>query len=294
MKLGFSLHEKYGLPMTQVIDLVAQAGFCAVSLSWDREADLQSTVDHARSLGLPVQSLHGPLRGMPAMWTQAPGGIREDILQAATDCARLGIPILVIHPWNGVDYTFREEGLCFAHFDALVCLAENLGITVAFENLEGHEYLAALMQRYEGRKTVGFCWDSGHERCYTPGMDLLQPYADRLVMTHLNDNLGVTDPGGKLQGTDDLHLFPYDGNQNWEDTVSRLKAAREQEILNFEIKIRPKGDRCKLDLYSAMPLEDYFRQAYQRAAQAVGGYFAAPALQKHTYSIEANAAERGA
>jgi sugar phosphate isomerase/epimerase len=92
-------------------------------------------------------------------------------------------------------------------------------------------------------------------------------------MTHLNDNLGVTDPSGRLQGTDDLHLLPGDGTLDWEEAVRKLNTAKRQEILNFELKIRPKGDRCKLDLYSKMPLRQYFQEAYQRASLAVKEYW---------------------
>ena len=276
MKFGFSLQDSYALPMPQVIDLLADVGFCAVSPGWQRDGDLEEIVRCARSRNMTVQTLHGPLRGMPAMWSRDPEVSRpllEDILQSATDCAKYNIPILVIHPWNGVDYTFREEDICFDHFDALVDHAGKLGITVAFENLEGPEYLAALLERYKDCGHVGYCWDSGHELCYTPGWDFLTPYGDRLVMTHLNDNLGVTDPGGKLRGTDDLHLLPYDGIVDWDKTIQRLKTAKKQEILNFELKIRPKGNRCTYDLYSKLSLEDYFRKAYDSAVKAMKGYW---------------------
>lgn len=275
-KLGFSLQEAYPLPMPQVVDLVADAGFSAISVSWQRDVSLKETLQRAQVHGLTVQSLHGPLRGMPAMWSRdgaVAKPLLQDLLQSAEDCAGAGIPLLVVHPWNGVDYTFRQEELYFEHFDTLVQKAESLGIVVAFENLEGPEYLSALMARYEHSGAVGFCWDSGHELCYAPGWDFLSRFGDRLVMTHLNDNLGVTDPAGRLQGTDDLHLLPCDGIVNWKDTVSRLKAAKKQEILNFELKIRPKGDRCKLDLYSKMPLAQYFREAYERAFRATKEYF---------------------
>ena len=274
-KLGFSLQESYALPLPQVIDLLADAGFCAVSPGWVRGGNLEEIVTNTRRRNMTVQSLHGPLRGMRDMWSPDPETaqpILQDLLQSAADCARYDIPILVVHPWNGVDYTFSESELYFNHFDMLVELAEKLGICVAFENLEGPEYLSALLARYADCPAVGFCWDSGHERCYTPGWDFLTSYGDRLVMTHLNDNLGVTDPSGQLQGTDDLHLLPYDGNMDWENTVSRLKSAKNQEILNFELKIRPKGNRCKLDLYSKLPLEQYLREAYDRACLAVKDY----------------------
>lgn len=273
MKLGFSLESRYNLPMPQVMDLLADAGFAALSLPWERSDALAEMVRLAKERNLTIQSLHGPIRGMPAMWSRDPAVAApqlRDLLDSATDCAKYGIPILVVHPWNGVDYTFRQEDLCFDHFDAFMAHAESFGICVAFENLEGPEYLDALLERYSA---AGFCWDSGHERCYTPGRDFLQRYGHRLVMTHLNDNLGVTDPTGHLSGTDDLHLLPGDGTLDWDATLHRLKQARPQEILNFELKIRPKGDRCKLDLYSRLPLAQYFRLSYARALWAVSDYF---------------------
>lgn len=270
VKLGFSLQDNYILPMVQVLRLLKDTGFCAVSPGWQRDGDFAQTVRLARETGLTVQSLHGPLRGMRAMWGDDPGSLLEDLLDSVTDCAKLEIPLLVVHPWNSVDYVFRKEALHFAHFDKLVHHAESLGIQIAFENLEGPEFLVALMERY---RSVGFCWDSGHERCYAPGWDFLSRFGDRLVMTHLNDNLGVTDPSGRLQGADDLHLLPYDGILDWETVLQKLHAAKKQDILNFELKIRPKGDRCILDLYSKMSLDAYFREAYQRACKAVGNYF---------------------
>ena len=276
-RLGFSLQEHYAVPITQVVDLVADVGFDAMSLTWQRGGDCESIIRQAKQKKLTVQSLHGPVRGMPAAWSTDPdisAPLLQDLLQAATDCAKWEIPLLVVHPWNGVNYSFDENALYFHHFDALVNHAEKLGIIVAFENLEGPEYLAALMERYRSSRSVGFCWDSGHERCYAPGWDFLRLYGDRLVMTHLNDNLGISDPSGRLQGTDDLHMLPYHGILDWKDTVHRLQSANRQEILNFELKIRPKGDRCKLDLYSKFPLRQYLEDAYTAACRAIEGYFA--------------------
>jgi sugar phosphate isomerase/epimerase len=276
VRFGFSLQDSYILPTAEVIDLLADTGFCAISPAWKRNSDLAETVRQAQKRNLEIQSLHGPLRGMPAMWSHDPSTaapILQDLLQSAADGAELDIPLLVVHPWNGLNYTFSRESLCFDHFDTLVEHAARKGIRIAFENLEGAEYLAALLERYADCDTVGFCWDSGHELCYAPGRDFLKPYGDRLVMTHLNDNLGVTDPEGRLQGTDDLHLLPYDGVIDWEDTVRRLKSAKSQKILNFELKIRPKGDRCTLDLYSKLPLRQYIEQSYERACRAAETYF---------------------
>ena len=43
------------------------------------------------------------------------------------------------------------------------------------------------------------------------GKDMLELYGDRLIATHINDNLGVSNSDGKIFRTDDLHLLPFDG-----------------------------------------------------------------------------------
>ena len=58
-----------------------------------------------------------------------------------------------------------------------------------------------------------------------------------------------------------------------EDAYAQQLAAIDREILNLELKIRPHGDRCALDLYSGIPLEQYFRKAYENACRVVGDYF---------------------
>lgn len=275
-KIGFSLDGKYSVPMPDVIRLLQGSGFDTVSPLWQRDVCLDDVVNTAVRCGLTLQSLHGPLRGLPGMWSRDPAcsaTIFQDLLCAADACAAYGIPLLVVHSWNGIDYTFREEELYFGNFDQLVEHAIGKGLQIAFENLEGAEYLDALMERYRGCDGVGLCWDSGHERCYTPSRDFLKKYGDRLLMTHLNDNFGVTHPEGLLQGTDDLHLLIGDGNTDWGHTVDRLKQAKPQDILNFEFKIRPKGDRCTTDLYGKWALEQYFPQAYQSACTVAARYF---------------------
>ena len=275
-KIGFSLQSSYSMPLPEVVKLLGAIGVTAVSPVRPRDGSLKELVCSAEHRGLQLQSLHGPVWGLDAMWSRdrdrsAP--ILQDVLSAIEDCATYDFPVLVIHSWGGLHYTFREEDLFFDHFDTVVEYAQRAGIQIAFENLEGPEYLTALMTRYAGLDTVGLCWDSGHELCYTPNQDALAAYGNRLLITHLNDNFGITHPEGLLQGTDDLHLLPGDGIALWPQIVCRLRQARQQEILNFELKIRPKGDRCKTDLYSHIPLEQYLTQAYQQASQAVSGYF---------------------
>ena len=92
------------------------------------------------------------------------------------------------------------------------------------------------------------------------------------MMTHLNDNLGVSRYDGKIFWTDDLHLLPYDGIADWDDNVERLKRAKRLSILNFELNIESKPDRHENDAYEQMSRVQYYTEAYKRACRIAYRY----------------------
>lgn len=269
--MGFSLQDRYDLPLEEVLPLVAQAGFSAVSPAYTCPMPLSQLIRLVHSLGMTVQSLHGPSRGVTALWQKEAGQVKEDILQCIRSCEKYAIPILVLHCWQGFSYTFREDTLNFDHFDQIVDFAQKSGIRVAFENLEGGQFLAALMARYRELPHVGYCYDAGHAHCYPHDIDFLGQFGDRLIMTHLNDNLGVRSPDGSFTTRDDLHYLPFDGNILWAQEVGRLKDARKVDILNFEFKYSPRDP--KDHIYKVMPLPQYLTEAGKRAKQIADAYF---------------------
>ena len=129
-----------------------------------------------------------------------------------------------------------------------------------------------LMEHFKDEPLVGFCWDSGHELCYGPELDLLNEFGDRLIMTHLNDNMGVSDPGGKITSWDDLHLVPYEGIGNWDNFIARLKKSRKQRILNLELSLVSKENRHENDRYSQMELSEYLSLCYRQARRIAEAY----------------------
>ena len=275
-KLGFSVGKRYDAPLRDVVKLLAEVGFYAVSPVWSADRCHEEAIRAARELGLELQSLHAPFGGAAAMWSNdearwAPA--LEEQLLALEDCRRYEIPVMVAHTWIGFGDEVGDIAAGLSHFEVLVRRAEKYGVRVALENTEGLSYLEELLEHFHGNGTVGFCWDSGHEACYNGGNDLLSRFGDRLYMTHLNDNLGVSDPNGNIYWTDDLHLLPGDGSLDWENAVSRLRGARPLEILNFELKRDSIPGRHENDAYGRMTLEDYFTEAYRRACRIGEGYF---------------------
>jgi len=274
-KIGMSIGPIPGIPSVDMVKMLKAAGFDAVSPAWRADEDLGDVVAAAKECGMAVQSLHAPFLKAATLWSPDPeisAPAVEEIMTVAADCAKHHIPVLVVHAWIGFNYDFDKSALCFDHYDALVRYAGEQGFTVAFENTEGEEFLFALLERYENDPAVGFCWDSGHEMCYNHSQDLLARYGDRLVMTHLNDNLGICDFAGVTRAADDLHLLPYDGIADWEDNVRRLKGSRPQEYLNFELTVASKKDRHENDVYAAMPPEQYLAEAYKRACRIAWQY----------------------
>lgn len=274
-RIGMSVGNGYSVPTTEVVTMLKEIGFDAVSPEWEPGVDLRAIVCRARECGLAVQSLHAPYFHAAQLWSREEsvyGPAVAEMRQAIEDCAALEIPVLVAHVWIGFDYTFDAARLCFEHFDELVALAREKGVKLAFENTEGDEYLFALMEHYREEGTVGFCWDSGHEMCYNHSQDLLARFGGRLLITHLNDNLGIRQYDGSTTYIDDLHLLPGDGIADWDDAVARLRGARRLEILNFELNLRSKPGRHENDRYAAMDLRQYFTEAYQRACRIAYRY----------------------
>lgn len=274
-KIGISVGNAYPIPTTEVVKIVAQAGFDAISPAWKQGIDLADIVETARDCGLAIQSLHGPFHGAAALWSED-GAVSApaiaELTEALDDCRKFEIPLMVLHAWIGFEYTQVPNEAGLRNYSLLVDKAQEYGIQIAFENTEGEEFLFALMEHFKGNATVGFCWDSGHEMCYSHSKNLLQVLGDRLIMTHLNDNLGVSRFDGKTFWTDDLHLLPYDGIADWEVLIQRLRESKKLEILNFELNITSKRGRHENDVYAQMPLEQYFAESYKRACRIAFRY----------------------
>jgi len=274
-KIGISVINPYPIAIEEVITLIAETGFDAISPSWGNTVPLLPVVKAAEKCGLQLQSLHAPFSRIAALWENSLAAERalNELDSALQDCITYHIPVMVVHAWIGFTYEIKPNSYGIDNFEKLVNKAGKHGVKIAFENTEGTEFLAALMHHFADTDAVGFCWDSGHEQCYHPKKKLLTEYGNRLIMTHLNDNMGLSDPEGKITSADDLHLLPYDGVSDWDTNIKMLKSAKPQEILNFELKIQSKPGRHENDSYRQMPLQQYFALAYERACKISSQYY---------------------
>lgn len=265
-KLCLGTNEQYGIAVAEQIRLFKNVGFDGFFTAYTNAADIAEQRKIADKTGMYFQSVHAPFTKIHEMWTDNADEVTQTLIECLHACADNAVPVMVAHVFIGFDeHTPNEAGL--VNFGKVVAEAEKLGVKIAFENTEGEEYLAAVMQRFADSPAVGFCWDTGHELCYNRGKDMLALYGHKLVATHLNDNLGVRDFDGKITWIDDLHLLPFDGIADWQGIADRLNACGYDGVLTFELNTFSKPDRHENDFYAELPLEKYLTLAYMRACR---------------------------
>lgn len=270
--LCMNISKAFGAPLKEQLDLLKEAGFDGFFMSYgynEDEATVRTCIAHARNIGLYCQSIHAPFGHVCDLWhgsEEEAQAMLDTLLSCLRLCESESVPLMIVHPFIGFEkHAPTAQGL--QYFGQLIAAAEKTGVRLAFENVEGEEYLDALMQHFAHSPAIGFCWDTGHMLCYNHGRDWLKDYGKLLLCTHLNDNLGVRDREGSITWLDDLHLLPFDGINDWAEIARQLKKHGYQGEFTFELTTASKPGRHDNDKYAAMPLAQYFAESYARACR---------------------------
>ncbi len=269
-KLCLGLGSEFGVPYTDQIKLIKEAGFDAVFTPWSKDAPLTEWVKEAKSCGLEVQSVHAPFNKTDDLWDCDEEKIKiayDELIACIHACEQNEIPIMVSHAFIGFDSDLKPNPAGLERYHGIIKEAEKCGVKIAFENTEGEEFLREILDNFGGGKTCGFCLDTGHEMCYNYSKNLLEDYGKYLFSTHINDNLGISDYNGRIYWTDDLHLLPFDGIRDWQELAHRLAKCGYTDTLTFELSKTSKPNRHENDFYSRMSTVDYLSQAYIRACR---------------------------
>ncbi len=267
-KLCINVFPTLKLSTEEQITLLKQIGFDGFFIVWEPGVDVEEIRDHADKSGMLFQSIHARWGMTADMWAEGPkaeAGVAE-LCACLEDCAKARVPIMVCHCYIGFDYAEpTQAGL--ENYGRVVRRAKELGVKIAFENCEQEQFLAVLMEAFKDEAHVGFCWDTGHEMCYNHSRDMLALYGERLLCTHINDNLGIRDFDGSITWIDDLHLLPFDGIADWEGIARRLNDCGYGEVLTFELGLDSKPGRHENDVYANMDPVQYLTEAYKRACR---------------------------
>ena len=265
-KLCLNLQSGVELDARDQIELMYQIGFEGFFTGYDKR--LAEYRELAEKLGMLYQSVHAPFGRIASLWTgNGAEETQNELLQCVNACADVGVPIMVCHAYIGFLASDGPNAQGIDRFRRVVEAAGERGLKVAFENTEGEEYLAALMDAFSAYQNVGFCWDTGHELCYNYGKDMTALYGDRLFCTHLNDNLGIRAFDGSITWKDDLHLLPFDGIGDWQGVADRLNRHGYNGELTFEMKRSCIPGRHDHDKYARLSTEEYLCEVYARACR---------------------------
>lgn len=244
------------------LKLIKEAGFdCFFTHHTDAEtvAALKCEGD---KLGLEFEFVHGPYHGCNVIWenNEKSQAFLDDVLRCIRVCAENKIKTVILHVSSGwTPPPVNELGL--SRFDEMVGLAKTLGVNIAFENLRRLDNFSALMQRYKNADNVGFCYDVGHEHCYTRTVDFLDYFGERLICTHIHDNLGFE---GNQRGNDDMHVLPFDGDIDFQKVMDKINACGYKGSLMLEaFNGSPYGEES-FPAYKNLSAKEFINLAFER------------------------------
>ena len=256
MELGISSWFGFNLSFEERIQLIKEAGFQSVMIWWGEEywknnETIKKIPETVIKYDLKIENIHFSFACIDSIWEDSIEG--EEILNRyifnIANCKKYKIPTAVMHITGG-DIPPSNKVLGLKRFKELIEKAEKDGITIALENVWVPEYLDFLFENIQSDK-LKFCYDSGHENCFTQGIDYLSKYADKLTALHLHDN----------DGKGDKHMLPFDGSVKWLKIMKKLKEIKYKGTLSLEI------DASYSNVINDYTAEEYLLEAKNRVCK---------------------------
>ncbi|MCI8660139.1 MAG: sugar phosphate isomerase/epimerase [Lachnospiraceae bacterium] len=248
------------LPVEEQLPMIQKAGFDGFFTLYTGTGPLKAWASLAKEWKLDFETIHGPFQYANRMWEPGTAGDDYlDFLKRCIDaCHLIQVDKFILHTTVGNHAPdVSQKGL--SRFQKLCDYAKALGVHICFENIEPLPHLKAVMD-YITDPFHGFCWDIGHNICYTPHIDMMELYGNRLMCLHIHDNRGVTQPGN-IDYRDDLHLLPFDGVLDWDWFAEKLNEYHYDGPVTLEVSDQ------NLSEYHTMSTEAYLAIAYERGCR---------------------------
>lgn len=256
MYLGATTHLLMDLPFADGLRAMAEMGWDGGELALTHLREIAAAPDpEARAeeigaliaeLGLRVPQVHFEVAAMGSLDAAQRDADLTLCERHLALCARIGITCGVLHPVGGMPATLDEyRAVEQARIDsfARVCeFAAPHGFRIAIENTydpHGDETSAMGRRRFGsvipdllevidavGADNFGICLDTGHTNLQgIPMAEAVRQCGDRLIATHIDDNLGAADQ----------HWEPMRGTVDWSAGLAALREIGYLGIFNLEI-----------------------------------------------------------
>ena len=228
-KIGINHGSVRGISDEDFVEMISSLGFEATFSSVMADAKTQLRfADLLDKRNIAYDTLHAPFSHINDIWLDGEKGdlMLSELKETIDRCSLVGAKVAVIHLSSGeTPPPMSDIGRC--RFLRLVEYAKEKGVKPAFENQRKLANLAWIMEEFAGDDDVGFCWDAGHEGCFTPGKQFMPFFGDRLTALHLHDNRGIYNA--------DDHMLPLDGSLDFSRVARQIKASGYTGTMMLEV-----------------------------------------------------------
>ncbi len=255
-KFGIVANCLMNIDTVDALEKIKAAGFDNFFTDEYKNEDVARIKARADALGLTYEFIHAPFHSINNMWMPGLGYLTVfDYMKESIDAAaNNGVPTVITHVSSGWNAP-QVNDLGLARYDELVLYARERGVTLAFENLRMLGNLACLVDRYEKMDNVRFCFDCGHEHCYTKTVKLLDVFTNRVCCTHIHDNHSRALEDRVSDG--DEHLLPFDGTYDYAQMMRKLDEYGYTGSLMLEV-FQNRAD------YHKMSHEEFLATSFER------------------------------
>ncbi len=233
-EIGINMDCGDGSLAADFIRCAGKAGFQTLFTDLPDPATLAVILRALEESGMRYETIHAPFSHINDIWLPGEGGdaMLAELMTTVDRCREGRVPATVIHLSSGkTPPPISDVG--YGRYVRLIEYAEKKGVKIAFENQRKPEYLEWAFRVFRNVPHVGFCYDCGHESCFTPGVQFMPMYGDKLLCTHIHDNDYLQDH--------DLHMLPFDGRIDFGRVARQIRESGFKGPLTLEIHAKNSG-----------------------------------------------------
>ena len=196
------------------INSIKNNGYKNVFVQWydkDWKISQEEQVKLCKKLGLNIIFAHLGYQNINSIWEEGQAGDKEveRYKKDIKNCKENEIDMVIMHLVSGnVATQYNELGL--ERLRQITEYAKKLDVKIAFENTKIKGYLEYVLSNIKD-ENIGICFDAGHYHAHFNDEFNFELFKNRIFAVHLHDN----------DKSDDLHLIPFDGTLDWQDTMRK-------------------------------------------------------------------------
>lgn len=235
----------------ELIKKYKEVGFDEVAFYCNNTSpiELKQTINFARSIGLEVNYIHGPMKNNSSIWIENQAEeYMANVISFIEMAGELKIKYFVMHPAGKEWISFSKIGI--ENYKKLLKVCKKNNVIMLLENLRTVDNMLYIFEHIKS-KNLAFCLDTGHANvwCYKP-IELVKKFKNKIMGVHIHDNDG--------EYCSDQHLIPFKGSIDFEQLMPELN-----KFYNGPISLEI--DNFKTEEYRYADLDEYLKDALSAA-----------------------------